>query len=948
MKGFMNRLKKTICIGTTCALIAGSVAVPAWTARAEEGPGQEAAVEETVGTTLEDTRESTPEGQLTMEDLSALNNGKETVYVHNDRVTLVDGTCTADPVKSTEDAAAVVDSMMTLIGADANTAFVPWNEVRDPAGNTYYIFQQMFQDTTVCGGAVKVITDKNGNMIALTSSVESEMPDVDTGTGITAGEAQQIVVEREYSASGVNLDILSQFTDKVILPSVLGFDIENEDESSRFAWVVYTNNPSGSNQQGSDLPYLAHYVSMSGEYLYNLPAITPDDEAGRSGFDTSYVFEFMEPVEYTGYVDLSDGSEKEITVTVMRDKRTGMYYLGNIERRIIVGECYDFLYKDGQIVLESSPDNREWDQVGLLSLYNYCRAYDYYKEIGWIGGDGQQTPILILNNFCDDHYNGINNACYVGKLFGMQCFAASSINDFSQCLDIIAHEFTHCVTGSVMTYNSYMNDYGAINEAISDIQGQNCEMMSGDVEMDDWLLGSNSQEQFRSMENPHRYAQPAFTWDLYYQANVETPSSSNDHGGVHFNSSLLNQVAYLLVARGGMTLEEARTFWFMTDCAMVPQTDYEQLAELLPVVLKAAGMEKYEDALAEAIDATRLGEKEMPETIEDDRALLTIALPDTEAFDTGNWMMLLTSVELENLVNGIKTVALQLINKDYSILPETVQRYIEEAGVEAQQKIEEEKEKSLTETFITSLLEGIASLAEGEKIQEEKVTEPDEETKKILKDLYEWAVEGFQKVFFLSYGFAGQDGSTINMVVRPGRTIPMLQHAVADEISGEPDQLVLAVYINGKWYDLGIAEAMKADEGEEDAEEAEKPDVIGEIVKDVLGENLENLWSIRSLDDVLDLFTIDIKGGEILELSADGLDKIVIPEPMPEEEKVFAVPEPGMKSRPKPETTEETTEPETEAEAESVESAESETVNEENAGSETKAEASEENLDKTA
>ena len=54
----------------------------------------------------------------------------------------------------------------------------------------------------------------------------------------------------------------------------------------------------------------------------------------------------------------------------------------------------------------------------------------------------------------------------------MQCFAASRINDFSQCLDVIAHEFTHCVTASLMTYNSYTTDYGAINEAMSDIQGK--------------------------------------------------------------------------------------------------------------------------------------------------------------------------------------------------------------------------------------------------------------------------------------------------------------------------------------------------------------------------------------------------------------------------------------------------------------------------------------------
>ena len=416
----------------TCTLLSGSVA--AWAEDAAQVVQEEAveAVEEEAGEAAqaEDSFQgSTREGQLTQEDIRALNGGEEIVYSHEGHVTFVDGTCTDSPVTNVDEAAAVVDSMMTLIGADENTEFVPWNTVRDPLGNCYYIFQQMYQNTTVCGGAVKVIADAEGKMIGLTSSVEAKMPEVEAEEWITARDAEELVVKREAEDSGHLLQVYSQYTDTVVLPSLLTFDIESEDASSRYAWVVYTDNPSGNVQDSTDLPYLAHYISMNGEYLYDMPAIVPDDDAGRSGYDISYIFEFMEPVDYTGYVDLSDGTEKELTVTVMRDSRTGMYYLGNIERRIAVAQCYDFLYNDGQVILESSPDNMEWDQVGLLSLYNYCRAWDYYNEIGWVGGDGEGTPIIILNNFCDDHFNEVNNACYVGKIYGAQVFLASKIND---------------------------------------------------------------------------------------------------------------------------------------------------------------------------------------------------------------------------------------------------------------------------------------------------------------------------------------------------------------------------------------------------------------------------------------------------------------------------------------------------------------------------------------
>lgn len=876
--------KRLISICMVCVLAASTLVMPAYAAETE--------TEQT----------AVLEGQLTLEDLSALNGGEEKVFIHNDRVTQVDGTCIDRKVESSADAAEVVESMMSLIGADTGTEFIPWREITDPQGNTYYIFQQMYKGTTVCGGAVKVITDADGNMIGLTSSVESRMPDVKSAGKTSAGEAEEIVVEHERAATGLDLRVLDQFTDKVILPSVIQFDIENEDASNRFAWVVYTDNPSGSVERGSDLPYLAHYVAMNGEYLYSIPAITPDDEAGRSGYDTSYIFEFMEPVDYTGYVDLSNGMEQEITVTVMRDKRTGMYYLGNIERRILIGQCYDFLYGGGQVVLESSQDNLEWDQIGLLSLYNYCRAYDYYKEIGWIGGDGEQTPILILNNFCDDHFNGVNNASYIGKINGMQCFAASSINDLSQCLDVIAHEFTHCVTGSVMTYNSYMNDYGAINEAMSDIQGKNCAMMEGDSSLSDWVMGSRGLKPVRSMSDPHEFQQPEFTWDEYYMANVEKPSTSNDHGGVHFNSSLLNQISWYLVTEGGMSLDEARTFWFMTDCAMVPQTDYAQLAELLPWVLKTAGMEQYEETLADAIHKTRLGDNTIPETMDEDHAMLMVSLPDTEAFDTGNWMMIAPTVDLTKLMLRASTLIGQLMSGDFSFLPGPLQDMIteEKAEAEALKKAKKEESGGLLETLGPALMEVLSDALSEEETEEQTQTASEEERiNEVQVELMRWLTDEFRNLVFISYGFAGQDGSTLRMVVRPGRCIPILQHAIFQEGSDQPDQIVFAVYVNGKWYDLELDELMDGYDPDSGNAGVPLPEASAEIVKAVIGENGENLANLRSLEDMLDLFTVDVKGGESIELSSDGLDKIVIPEPTPPAEKEYGSLEPGRKSRPK-------------------------------------------------
>ena len=55
--------------------------------------------------------------------------------------------------------------------------------------------------------------------------------------------------------------------------------------------------------------------------------------------------------------------------------------------------------------------------------------------------------------------------------------------------DVIGHEFTHCVTGTTMTTNLYLNDYGAINEAMSDIMGNIIEMSIDDRPDGAWVIG---------------------------------------------------------------------------------------------------------------------------------------------------------------------------------------------------------------------------------------------------------------------------------------------------------------------------------------------------------------------------------------------------------------------------------------------------------------------------
>ncbi|MBQ8093431.1 MAG: M4 family metallopeptidase [Clostridia bacterium] len=786
---------------------------------------------------------------------------QSTVYTHDGKVTLIDGSCVDTPVKSFTDAADVISAQLDQLGGDQTTQLEPWRDITDAFGNHYYVFQQMHNTTTVLGGAVKLITDGSGNMIGLTSSIVSEVPEEEQIEGISAEAAEQIVISHLEETIQRTMTPMAGLTQKMILPLTIRISNDSVDEEgSRYVWVVYTENPERSYIQSSELPYLAHYVTMAGEYLYSLPTIIPGDAAGMSGFASNYIFEFMEPVEYTGYVDMSVGGEQELTVTVMRDQRTGMYYLGNLERKIVVADCWEFLYDDGRVVLESSPDNLEWDQTGLISLYNYCRAYDYYKEIGWSGGDGLDTPILVLNNFCDKKHVPIDNAAYMGNYLGWQVFVASQGNDFSECLDVLAHEFTHCVTGSVMTYNAYQNDFGAINEAMSDIQGKTCQMLVEGRDKTSWIIADKSKNNgLRSMSEPHLSNQPEFTWDFYYKPLVELPTDFNDRGGVHTNSSLLNYLAWRLYEKAGMSLEEGRAFWFTVDCAMVPGTDYPQLAEILPWALRASGLVKYETELQQAIDATRLGVDAVPETFDDDHALLSLTLPQTGKFDDGQWVMFLWSLDVDKLMELSKNLISQVASGDYSGLPAFIQEMLMN-GNEPQQVVKEEK------GLLEAIAEALAAINDEEKEADTAEKDKPMSFEEMKSELIKWIRGNLVDILYASDTNGGQDGRTMRMVSKPGYALPVLMHGVNNAVTEEVEEMHILIYIGGGWFDLGrIMSEFREGTETQNSEVVEIPAVKRFI---------DNIGNIRSVNDFMDLLLFRIDGGKVNELPNMDLESL--------------------------------------------------------------------------
>jgi len=199
-------------------------------------------------------------------------------------------------------------------------------------------------------------------------------------------------------------------------------------------------------------------------------------------------------------------------------------------------------------VTHLTSNNNSWSNPTAVSAHSSAGlTYEYYKNTHNRNSiDGQGGTIISIINVTDDDGSGLNNAFWNGKAMfygnGNQVFLP-----LAGGLDVGAHEMSHGVTQHTANLE-YKDQSGAINEAMSDIVG--CM-----VDRDDWQLGediipSNSPYFptgfMRDMANPHNGGnsfsdngyQPMHTNEMY--------TGSDDNGGVHINSGIINHAYYLL------------------------------------------------------------------------------------------------------------------------------------------------------------------------------------------------------------------------------------------------------------------------------------------------------------------------------------------------------------------------------------------------------------------
>jgi len=202
-----------------------------------------------------------------------------------------------------------------------------------------------------------------------------------------------------------------------------------------------------------------------------------------------------------------------------------------------------------QVVSDSATS---WDPAdGVSASFALSETYDYYLQRHNRNSlDGQGGTMLSVIRL------GVNfqNAFWSGTLM-----AFGDAEPYAGALDVVAHELTHGVT-DVTSNLVYKDQSGALNEALSDIFGEAVEHRT--FGQNDWLIGSQLSEPVRNMEDPSAIV--CCFGRNYPEKFSEFIRTTEDEGGVHINSSIINHAFYLLSdgLNGAVGIEDAEKIFY--------------------------------------------------------------------------------------------------------------------------------------------------------------------------------------------------------------------------------------------------------------------------------------------------------------------------------------------------------------------------------------------------
>lgn len=228
------------------------------------------------------------------------------------------------------------------------------------------------------------------------------------------------------------------------------------------------------------------------------------------------------------------------------------------------------------------------DQVANQAFEGSGFVRDYYKaSFGLDSIDNMGMP--VISNI---HYGvKYNNAFWDGDEMTYGDGDGVEFINFTNAIDVVAHELTHGVTQFIANLE-YYGQSGALNEHFSDVFGTIIKQKylgqtPGEA---DWLIGDSivtdrfPGKAIRSMKAPGT----ANEFDIQPDHMDRYNTDAADNQGVHINSGIPNKAFYLAATALGM--EDASQIWFEVLGQLWRTADFsDMLRECLDVAKRLSG-----------------------------------------------------------------------------------------------------------------------------------------------------------------------------------------------------------------------------------------------------------------------------------------------------------------------------------------------------------------------
>ncbi|MGX5477953.1 M4 family metallopeptidase [Bacillus thuringiensis] len=405
-------------------------------------------------------------------------------------------------------------------------------------GTTLVRMQQIYEGKEVYGHQLTAHVDKKGiiKSISGASAQNLTQENLKKPINLSKEEAKQYI----YKKYGNETKFISEPEVKTVI-----FVDENHGQASNAYQVTFA----------ATTP---NYVS--GTYLVNAHnGEMLKDMVQESSLKISE--EYVQSVKEnktSNFTSLTGTGKDDLGVTRtfgISKQTSGNYALADYTRGQGI-ETYDVNYRDITNeesyypgILTTSVSTTFNDPKAVSAHFLATKVYDFYKEKYKRNSfDNKGKKVVSVVHAWDS--GGTNDPENWENAF------STNINNISMLLygdpmvkafDIAGHEFTHAVTSSESNLE-FSGESGAINEALSDIMGTAIEKYINNGEFN-WTIGEQTGSTFRNMKNPTAIN---FSEGLPYPDDYSKYNDLNgeDYGGVHFNSSIINKVAYL-IAQGG-------------------------------------------------------------------------------------------------------------------------------------------------------------------------------------------------------------------------------------------------------------------------------------------------------------------------------------------------------------------------------------------------------------